>query len=382
LLSVRVKSEIRSNGATRFLPCGAVKPFGFGGFQTQPLANRSTDGSRVRFNLDTTLQGHDQSTARCQCQYSSNQLVFIISATHSGSTLLSMVLGSHSRVLALGETTWFDRWVVNNDRCSCTKPMRSCSLWSQVVARIVSRRGIDVQSFSGKFSVDSNNVFDRSIWSERFKRLVSIPAIRFLPGFLWRQIGRLSFFSQIFERAHNLLEVYDCSYAVSGRSILVDSSKGIRSVLNVYLERPESVKVIYLTRDGRGFANSLMKHHGYSARIAALRWWYGNLYIRWMIGRLPRGRKIHVRYEELCRDPGDTMKRLCHFMGIPFERAMYDFRLAEHHLIKGNPMRFWDEARIIEDRSWRAQMSNEAISKFEKIAGRMNRKLLSKYFQN
>jgi hypothetical protein len=124
----------------------------------------------------------------------------------------------------------------------------------------------------------------------------------------------------------------------------------------------------------------LIKQNRYPAKTAALRWWYGNLYSRWMLSHLPRSQQIHVRYEELCEDTENTIQRLCEFMGIEHEPSMLNFHLAEHHLIAGNGMRFQGKAGITEDRSWLTQVSQEALSTFERIGGRLNRKLLGAYF--
>jgi hypothetical protein len=46
--------------------------------------------------------------------------------------------------------------------------------------------------------------------------------------------------------------------------------------------------------------------------------------------------KTHVRYEELTTDPAGTVRRLCDFLGLPFEPAMLEYWAHEHHPIAGN----------------------------------------------
>jgi Sulfotransferase family len=331
---------------------------------------------------ETALTVRGLSKAPSDLERPTTQVVFIISSGHSGSTLLSMILGAHPNIVAVSEISWFNQWVVSNRLCSCGLAVKSCPLWSAVLARIVSRRAIDIQNFSNEFPIDLSTAFDRSRPGERVKHLLSIMGIRFMPVALWQKLRKLRVFAEAARRAGNAFELFDSLREVSGRSILVDSSKSVYRLLHLYLLRPDSVRAIYLTRDGRAVTNSLMKHNRYPAKTAALRWWYGNIYSRWMLNRLPRSRCIHVRYEELCHDTENTMRRLCEFLGIEHDSSILNFHLAEQHLIAGNGMRFRREAGITEDRSWLTQLSQESLRTFEEIGGRLNRKLLGVYCRN
>src|ERR1043165_9307298 len=59
--------------------------------------------------------------------------VFICSASHSGSTLLSLLLGSHREAISLGEITHMPKNLSLNTACSCGSPARVCKFWSEVV---------------------------------------------------------------------------------------------------------------------------------------------------------------------------------------------------------------------------------------------------------
>jgi len=66
--------------------------------------------------------------------------VFICSAGHSGSTLLTLLLGSHSHAIALGEITQMPKNLALNTLCSCGAPVRDCTLWAGVVDRLAEQK--------------------------------------------------------------------------------------------------------------------------------------------------------------------------------------------------------------------------------------------------
>jgi hypothetical protein len=310
-----------------------------------------------------------------------NALVFVLGTGRSGSTLLSMILGAHSDVFAPGETIFFDRWTQTNEQCSCTLPMRACPVWSQVVDRVARRRRTSPEVLSTEFPTDLTKAFDRSRVLQRAAYLSSVGGVRWLPPTAWTALRNLRCFAELRRRTENALELYGCLHDVSRRPVLVDSSKSVYRALHVYSLLTEAVRVVYLTRDGRGTVNSLMKHHGFSAKTAARRWLIGNAYTRWMVRRLPATQRIHVRYEELCTDPEPTVRKVCAIVGIDYDPAMLDFRARPHHVMAGSPMRFGGRTDIGEDTSWRRDMSPAELRTFERIGGRLNRKLLGHYYR-
>jgi hypothetical protein len=155
------------------------------------------------------------------------RFVFIVGSGHSGSTVLAMILGAHPEILALSEIAFFDRWIQLNDLCNCGVPVRSCPLWSKVVDRLSAKRAFSPTDFANEFAIDLSSIFDRTLSPQRLAHLLSIIAVRTLPKPIWLQMARLSAWSALLERTRNAVEFYDTACEVSGRSILVDSSKSI-----------------------------------------------------------------------------------------------------------------------------------------------------------
>ena len=69
------------------------------------------------------------------------RLAYILAASHSGSTLLSMLLGSHPQIATIGEMNLSPKAMGDLDhyRCSCGDLIRRCRFWEQVREGMVSR---------------------------------------------------------------------------------------------------------------------------------------------------------------------------------------------------------------------------------------------------
>lgn len=77
------------------------------------------------------------------------KLVFILGLSHTGSTLLDLTLGSHPRLIALGEIYQiirpdFNRFE-NNDRCSCGRMQSQCVFWGPVGELLKKNKNADIQ---------------------------------------------------------------------------------------------------------------------------------------------------------------------------------------------------------------------------------------------
>lgn len=69
------------------------------------------------------------------------ELAYILAASHSGSTLLSMLLGSHPRVATVGELKLSASAMgkISRYRCSCGEFIRQCNFWRKVKKGMAAR---------------------------------------------------------------------------------------------------------------------------------------------------------------------------------------------------------------------------------------------------
>ena len=316
------------------------------------------------------------------------ELAYILAASHSGSTLLTLLLNSHPEIATIGElspghmenSSWY--------RCSCGSRIRECPFWQWVTSAARSR-GIDfsIEEFGTGFQMPDSRI---ATWL--LGPLHRGPALELLRDTGLRMFSRWS--SRILEIIHAneilievILEYYHAQLFVE---------KGNRALRLKYLLRIPSfdLKVIHLIRDGRGVALTYMdparfadardpsKRGGgirgnrederLSMAQAAHQWRRCNEEAEHVLRHLDKSQLIEVRYEELCKNTENTLGRLFEFLGLDPDKPVHDFRAVEHHVV-GNGMRLDSTSEIRPDERWRENLTDQDLRVFNDVAGEMNR---------
>ncbi len=318
------------------------------------------------------------------------KLVYILAASHSGSTLLAMLLGTHRDVCSVGELKWTSLGDVERYRCSCRSLVTQCQFWAGV------REGMRRRGYAFDFANPQTDVRATATRYERrlLRPLHRGPAFELLrdtalalsPGWSSRlrahQDRNSAFIASILEQ--------------SGKRVLVDSSKiGVR--LKYLLRAPGlDVRVIRLVRDGRAVAQTYtdpatfadasdpaLKGGGsgdardgerLSMYDAAREWRRSNEEAEALLAALPRSRWTHVSYEQLCTNSERILEALFTFIGADPSAPRVDFRNTDHHVI-GNGMRLDSTSEIRLDDRWLRTLSGADLETFAVVAGPLNSRL-------
>ena len=294
------------------------------------------------------------------------ELVYIVSPSFSGSTLLTFLLGTHPEVGTVGELKATAMGDVEAYDCSCGARIRRCGFWRRVTD-VLGRRGdsFDVGDFGTHFRARLDSLVDRSLRAPVngpvFERARNV-GLRVLPG-ARRQLTR------ILDRNRALIDVV---LELQGASRFLDSSKD--PVRLNYLSRSGywDIKTIHIVRDGRGTSNSYLRQVG-TMEAAARQWRREFEECERQLSRLPAASWTRVHYEDLCRDVEGVLDRLFGFLGLDGSAATRDFRSAEHHIL-GNYMRLRSTREITLDEKWRGTLTPEQLRAFDRIGGDLNRR--------
>jgi hypothetical protein len=315
-------------------------------------------------------------------------LVYILACSHSGSTLLAMLLGAHPDLGTVGELKLTSLGNPDRYRCSCGQSIRQCPFWLRV-AQAMSARGIPFDIGEAGTSITATR--------HAYLRLLLRPLIRGPVLEAVRDAGLAlspawrKHFVATQERNQALIEVLR---QLTGARIIVDSSKtGLR--LKYLLRNPAlDVRVLRLIRDGRAVALSGLdtpnfadaadprlrfggfgERRGrtrYSLAQAAQVWRRSNEEAEHLLQGLDPARWLQVRYEHLCRDPVEELARICRFLDLDAAKLRLDFRAAEQHVV-GNGMRLDSTSQISLDERWRRHLAARDLRLFDRIAGDLNR---------
>ncbi|GMU37469.1 MAG: sulfotransferase [Phycisphaerae bacterium] len=293
---------------------------------------------------------------------------YILAASHSGSTLLTMVLASHPRIASVGETSavlW--RGKSDSATCSCGTALSACAFWAKV-REGMARRGADWESptFQTDFRLRGRRWTDRVLRAEHQGRLLEAvrdAALAASPA--WRRES-----PAIFGANRALIETV-CG--LKGTTVFLDSSKEPHRLKFLMRIPGLRVRVIQLVRDGRGVAASYLRRNEFPIERACDEWRRSLVSEEHLLRRLPPERALRVRYEDFCRDAAGWSRRIFEFMNVDAGHDVSRFHLAEHHIL-GNRMRLSATGDIRLDEKWRREMTPAMLEVFERTCGGINRR--------
>lgn len=306
--------------------------------------------------------------------YDRNGCVFICGSGHSGSTLLEMLLAGHSEIVAVGELQNLSHQIAIGRVCSCGVLPRDCPRWQAINARVRQRCGVDIFEQPFRFPVSRER--PQGTWQTVLRYW---NRTCYYAHFGWRPLGPLRLFRLAAGGGRlrfNTALLLEAARDLSGAPIVVDSSKDYVRMREIYdWSDPGTVRIIYLTRDGRGCAWSAVKRRRECIEVIA-REWAKNQKRTWrMLGGVPAQHQMRVCYESLCSAPAKVLEGLCAWLDLKYEPAMLQLAPAEHHTIAGNQIRVQRRMTIRLDDEWRHGLDTKQMAIFDRLAGDVNRKL-------
>ena len=317
------------------------------------------------------------------------QLAYLLAASHSGSTLLAMLLGAHADACTAGELKATHLGDTDSYCCSCLQRIRDCDFWKQISGAMASRGYLGFEiTCAGTNAFEIESTYAQRLLAPLYRGGVLESTRDLALSFSPRWRARLA------DSNRRNLALIDSLLEVTGAKVVIDSSK-IALRLKYLLQIPAlDLRVIRVIRDGRAvsltytdewnFADSSdprMRNGGSGTRRppprssmaeAANEWKRSNESCDALIARLPVTQWTEIHYENLCADPDGSLKHLAAFLNLDPERVNLDFRARTQHVI-GNGMRMDTTSEIRLDERWRSHLSNDDLHVFDEIAGNLNR---------
>ena len=245
------------------------------------------------------------------------RVIYIAGAAHSGSTLLDMMLNAHPEIMSVGEVLKLNNVKHSKSgeakatRCSCgASGLLQCPFWSRVNKEIDKAHGKTLAD------LDVDNYHARD------------------------------------QRPEPNTALFKAIAAVSGKNFIVDSSKMPRRL--EYLLRQEALNVypVHLIRSPEGQISSVVHRFGLVASI--FRYEVVSAQTRAKLKSVPHG---VVRYEDLVREPEQTLKRLLAPLGLIFHPLQLAWAEQPKHSFAGNHARFQSKSELVLDESWKHRLS-------------------------
>jgi hypothetical protein len=282
------------------------------------------------------------------------RILYIAGAGRSGTTLLAMLLGELPACVSVGEMRhMWKRGVLENQLCACGQAFADCPFWTAVGDR----------AFGG---------WDAGEAARQVELLRRVDRLRHFPRVAARGLSA-RFRAEAAEYAGRQRRVYEAVADVSGRRVIVESSKGPTYAV-ILRAAGMDVHVIHLVRDSRAVAYSWTRKRvmpeirdgsahmaTFSPAQASLTWLTSNLAIDSM-----RGLGVSptvIRYEALVADPpGEIGRALASRMPEAVAGGLDrltgpSVEVGTQHTVAGNPVRFHSgRVTLVADEEWRARM--------------------------
>ncbi|ERN42274.1 hypothetical protein KR51_00010490 [Rubidibacter lacunae KORDI 51-2] len=253
------------------------------------------------------------------------RVVFVIGTAHSGSTLLSLLLGSHPDCWGVGELNQLQNYY----------HLGTPGAIAQAAIGRSRARGLKICVVCEKGTCP---LWDAAIAPDTF----SLDRL----SLALAELGEGGYLARGLQNLQNLLRqrfgAYTYLLDTSGKAALIDSSKSLSWVRN-QLSAPEFRSgrldwyVVYLARDGRAIVNSaLRKRPELGIERASHRWQQQVAGLEKFLAELPPERYHQLSYEDLSTATPETLADLCTHLGLDFNPAMLVYWQADHHPIGGN----------------------------------------------
>ena len=259
------------------------------------------------------------------------KIIFICSLEHSGSTILNLFLGQHSKIIPIGEVSNSSAKLKKFDKhkriCACGKCLDDCEYWGKVIRK--------------------NEQNPPTSAEMEYEHLLNV-------------------FS----------EIYDDSM------IICDESKQIASLAHLKARADVQLKVIYLIKDIRSYLTSqsyksqkkLGRKLSFSAHLNAAQSWYNS---NKKILRFLDEQKlsyIQLGYEEFCLYPDETTRLVFDFLNLepPVNTAMLEkenCHIAFGNRMRRNPVK---SARLYYDNRWFRNTTSHIVYAAMPWAKRLN----------
>ncbi|MDO8954860.1 MAG: sulfotransferase [Gammaproteobacteria bacterium] len=333
--------------------------------------------------MEETTKMSSSSTNKVTC-------IYIAGRGHSGSTLLTLLLGRHPEIAAVGELAnlslqchrkeGLTKWAA---RCGCGERPFNCSVWKDILNQVHEFSGIDMQKDPFAWHVSDVGLEEeyRSsaprktplIWARnKFWRLWRYA--QYSPSSVMRSFTQ--WYRPQISWARNRSFIIEKFAEKQKARAVVDASKDALGMCDMYYYSPLPVKILFITRDCRGSVWSMAKHaKSEQERVAKIlegthEWMVVNRRIVDYLKLIPSSDWLHLKYEDLCHNPPQVMKNVFTFLGFKNPPDILATTDIQEHTIAGNKIRLSGNiTHIREDTAWSENLTQDELQNITRLAG-------------
>jgi hypothetical protein len=280
------------------------------------------------------------------------KIVYLTGFWFSGATILGRSLKSSEDAIYVGEIR--DFWTKGfgkNEQCSCGKSFNDCKFWQEVTHEYIK-----------SFPSDDIEIISKDL-SELEKTNNYFKLRKYIKNNNDNHFGQLV---DIYLK--HTEKLYECISKVSGKSIIVDSSRLPGRLLALSLSTKIEIFPIYIIRDPRGVINSLIKKDfrnfgeiRNSTFKHILTWNVKNLLSLDSVKILNSKDTLYLGYKNFTKKPAQVLEKIKKILNCTLnyeeENGKVSLYLEPGHVFTGNRSRHdTGKITITEDTKWKKEL--------------------------
>lgn len=229
------------------------------------------------------------------------KIIYLLGTSYSGSTYLSMLLGSSERVFSGGELNQLQRLNENKETCTCGEKVKNCTFWKKV-------RKIEGVNFERPSKIQMINIIIRILLGQSFKQIS-------------RKVNP--------KNSDEYIEAITTNARKIKPKILYicDASKSIWRLLA--LQNCYDIKVVHVKRNKNDTLNSFYKYK--KNKLLSKITYYTNSYLLHTI--LKSVEHLTIDNRDLRKKPEKCILQLETYLGISIPQSV---NLDKQHIATGN----------------------------------------------
>ena len=301
------------------------------------------------------------------------KLIYIAGMWRSGGTFLGRILDCSDEIIFVGNIKDFWRkGLKRNNKCSCGEGFKTCSFWQSVTKEYMnSFPSIDIEELRKEFKQVEK-------WLSYFKLKEIV--------FNKKDNSLKPLLDKYLEHNEKLYEIVS---NLSGKKIIVDSSRNTQRLLALSLLNKFQLYPIHIIRDPRGVINTLINKDirnyneiRHNTILNLFHWNAKNYFSMKIIDRLSTTRSVNILYKNFAAKPVTVIEGLKKMLNCKInyelDNGKFSINLGTGHIFSGNRERHKSgKITITEDTEW-----NEELSWLHKVLTSIISVPLFKYIVN
>ena len=261
------------------------------------------------------------------------KVIYILGQGHSGSTVLSKIIGSNINIRSLGEVRHWSNalskkhlFIKEADyRCSCGQALDKCNFFSKITNNYRTKYNLNAY-------LNKKGKLDLILFILGLKKVNAI------------KINNDDYIKFLKDIKSQISEKY-----------IIDSSKTIGNLIKLKNTEEIDLFVIHLIRDVRGVGNSYDKIKNYNFYIEVINWIIFNYLYRKFL-KNSKLNYISVSYDMFAQFPDTYLSKIGNTLNLDFSDYKENIIKTEYHEIAGNEKYAKKLYDIKYDQTWQIEL--------------------------